>query len=464
MKISDVLQVSRSGYVVRPDLIPANNGKYTYLENNPDLVIHSQKYNSAKNISSGLENNDVMFGSVNPDGTRFSTILKNIEANTITNQKNIIVREKGNETTYLPEYIKLVLDLDFTQDWVNANTDNGKNYLTADVFSQFPFPQLSLEKQSIAANDKLNLDDSISLISQKIHGIQDEIDDTYKGLLDQGYNVTLFDRARFKDGRIMKDLQLSEDGEYSIITKNNTDQKQVLKTIDYREMEKSDLSTERKVIPLKSKDILLRVGGSQRRAYLLEDIPSENIVSSNEFLTIVPKMGDRNDPTEEGGATSRFTAFAINSKESQNWIKDNSVVEPGDGAKRITSKAVLSYLPFPSISVHEQNIVMDDIDSKKDRINNLFNQISLLKKDFNKKYNSLYGNELPEIEVVPKRVFESQGDNAKVILDKLMNKNIVPSNANLENINELSLEDNSSPQPEKPSRRKRRDVHDSFGM
>lgn len=434
MIISDVCDISRAGYVSNTELVSGE--KYTFLENSPEIVIHSQKYDViGKNITSTLRNGDIMFGNLKPDGTRFSAVLSDIEENTISNQKNVIIRPLDGDQKVITEFVKLVLDSNFAQDWVDANTDDGKNYLTVDVFSQFPFPKLSIEKQKVAAQDKIESDVKIDQINQKISELQQEIDSAYTDIIGQGYDVTLFDRVRFKDGKTFKDTELSQDGKYSIITKASTDAKKPIKTINYSEMVKSDLSTERKVIPLKSKDLILRVGGSQKRAYLLDGLVADNVVTSNEFLTIVPKLGDRDDITTEGGATAKFVAFALNSQESQDWIKNNFVTEPGDGARRTISKAILSYMPFPSISIHEQNNVMDDIDDKKNRIENLIGQTLLLRQELNDKYHSIYGNSLPSIEVVPKRIFESHCENKRLVIDKMLNK--------ADNINELSMDDNS---------------------
>lgn len=127
-------------------------------------------------------------------------------------------------------------------------------------------------------------------------------------------------------------------------------------TIDWDRLVSVNIETTRTVKTIQHDQIIVVAKGPIKKAVQVCHPPSENIVTTQHFLVIT------NNNSEV--LLSRFLTFYLNSDPVQQWLNGNS----GGSYQSTLSLSNLSKLPFPKLSIEQQKLILEGVDSVEKEI------------------------------------------------------------------------------------------------
>lgn len=116
--------------------------------------------------------------------------------------------------------------------------------------------------------------------------------------------------------------------------------------IAFETLIETDLQTTRQVTCLENGQVVIVAKGNEKHVILLGHVP-ENVVCTQHFLVLTPKKSE--------GITSEFLYYFLSSESSKNWIESNA----GGSYQSSISKGTLEKLPFPELSLEQQQTYID---------------------------------------------------------------------------------------------------------
>lgn len=126
--------------------------------------------------------------------------------------------------------------------------------------------------------------------------------------------------------------------------------------INWERLVSVNIDTARTVKTLKHEQILVVAKGPVKQAVLVSRLPSKNIVATQHFLVLTIEKPEALIPL--------FVAFYLNSEPVQKWINDNS----GGSYQSTLSISNLSKLPFPNLTLEQQKLILDGVNSVEKEI------------------------------------------------------------------------------------------------
>jgi restriction endonuclease S subunit len=110
------------------------------------------------------------------------------------------------------------------------------------------------------------------------------------------------------------------------------------------------IESKRKINTLQNDDLLIVAKGPIKRAILLSGIPG-NIVPTQHFLFLRAK--------ENSSISMKLVEFYLNSTPIQQWLNNHA----GGTYQSTLTKAALEKLPFPKVTLEQEKLILETVDS-----------------------------------------------------------------------------------------------------
>lgn len=164
--------------------------------------------------------------------------------------------------------------------------------------------------------------------------------------------MSLSDHVTIKSGRTFK----SGIKEHPAPTHKVIQLRDVEEDIDWERLVSVKIETTHSVKTLMSDQILMVAKGPMKQAVLISKPPLDNVVATQHFLVITVKNTEVLLP--------EFLVFYLNSEPVQHWLNGNS----GGSYQSTLSISNLSKLPFPILSIDQQRLILEGVQSVKKEI------------------------------------------------------------------------------------------------
>lgn len=168
--------------------------------------------------------------------------------------------------------------------------------------------------------------------------------------------MTLDKFVGIKSGRTFKNgIPSSNEPTHSVVQLRDFDKDNDQRPIQWEKLNKTSLASSRIVNVLELNDIVMVAKGPNKKAILLNTVP-DNVVTTQHFFIL--------KVTESEAFLPEFLVCYLNSSQAQRWMKDNG----GGSYQSILSKATLTQLPLPKISLEKQKLIAETAISVKKEV------------------------------------------------------------------------------------------------